>query len=103
MATSAEMLCRYTPLAFRQFTEAVMNLKFDEEPKYDPYMKLFEPLCGPATGRPVLTDGAAKVGEKRGRETVEDVLDESPKKKIRIGLPATQWITVYNAHRPMKQ
>lgn len=26
-----------------------------------------------------------------------------PKKKIRLGLPATQWITVYNAHRPMKQ
>lgn len=27
----------------------------------------------------------------------------TPKKKIRLGLPATQWITVYNAHRPMKQ
>jgi len=27
----------------------------------------------------------------------------APKKKIRLGLPATQWITVYNAHRPMKQ
>ncbi|MBZ5782338.1 DUF7477 domain-containing protein, partial [Klebsiella aerogenes] len=26
-----------------------------------------------------------------------------PKKKIRLGLPATQWITVYHAHRPMKQ
>ena len=33
MATSAEMLCRYTPPAFRQFTEAVVNQKFDEEPK----------------------------------------------------------------------
>ncbi|CAD7699909.1 unnamed protein product [Ostreobium quekettii] len=103
MATSAEMLCRYTPLAFRQFTEAVMNLKFDEEPRYDAYMKLFEPLCGPTTSRPVLTEGAAKVGEKRSRDATEDVLDESPKKKTRIGLPATQWITVYNAHRPMKQ
>ena len=28
---------------------------------------------------------------------------QSPKKKIRLGLPATQWITVYNAHRAMKQ
>lgn len=28
---------------------------------------------------------------------------QTPKKKIRLGLPATQWITVYNAHRPMKQ
>ncbi len=25
------------------------------------------------------------------------------KPKVRLGLPATQWITVYNAHRPMKQ
>ena len=28
---------------------------------------------------------------------------QAPKKKIRLGLPATQWITIYNAHRPMKQ
>ena len=27
----------------------------------------------------------------------------APKKKVRLGLPATQWVTVYNAHRPMKQ
>ncbi len=61
MATSAEMLCRYTPPAFRQFTEGVVNQKFDEEPKYDAYMKLFEPLCGPGPQRPILTEGAAKV------------------------------------------
>ena len=30
MATSPELLCRYTPPPFRQFTEAVVNLKFDE-------------------------------------------------------------------------
>jgi len=29
--------------------------------------------------------------------------DEQPKKKIRIGSPACQWISVYNARRPMKQ
>lgn len=104
MATSAEMLCRYTPPAFRQFTEAVVNLKFDEEPKYEALMKLFEPLCGPGPQRPILTEGAAKVGQKRSREP-EEILDDNqgPKKKVRLGLPATQWITVYNAHRPMKQ
>jgi hypothetical protein len=124
----------------------VVNLKFDEEPKYEIYMKLFEPLCGPQHSRPVLTDGATKVwlaphhrmplrhplhqcpacqwplaassdvassmcgvqwvqvGSKRPREQ-DDMLDDSqaPKKKVRLGLPATQWITVYNAHRPMKQ
>ena len=29
--------------------------------------------------------------------------DEQPKKKVRLGAPATQWISVYNARRPMKQ
>eukprot|EP00775_Hariotina_reticulata_P012187 gene12187-12324_t len=108
MATSAEMLCRYTPPAFRQFTEGVVNQKFDEEPRYEAYMKLFEPLCGPGPQRPILTEGANKlltvaVGQKRGRETDELAEDNAPKKKVRLGLPATQWITVYNAHRPMKQ
>lgn len=45
-----------------------------------------------------------QVGQKRQREGDETSLDDQgPKKKIRIGLPATQWITVYNSHRPMKQ
>lgn len=65
MATSAEMLCRYTPPAFRQFTEGVVNQKFDEEPRYEAYMKLFEPLCGPGPQRPILTEGANKVGDVR--------------------------------------
>ena len=34
---------------------------------------------------------------------MEDEEDEQPKKKVRIGMPATQWISVYNARRPMKQ
>lgn len=29
--------------------------------------------------------------------------DEQPTKKVRMGIPATQWISVYNARRPMKQ
>lgn len=29
--------------------------------------------------------------------------EEQPKKKVRLGSPATQWISVYNARRPMKQ
>lgn len=31
------------------------------QPKYEAYMKLFEPLCGPAPQRPILTEGANKV------------------------------------------
>lgn len=44
-----------------------------------------------------------QVGQKRGRLTMEEEDDEQPKKKIRMGMPATQWISVYNARRPMKQ
>ena len=91
--------------AASQFTEAVINLKFDEEPRYAAYMRLFEPLCGPAPQRPIMVESLAKIGQKRTRDSAEDdALDlGAPKKKVRLGLPATQWITVYNKHAPMKQ
>ena len=47
-----------------QFAEAVVNLKFDEEPKYQAFMTLFDPLCGPQPHRPILTDGQVKVYPK---------------------------------------
>lgn len=71
MATSADLLCRYTPPAFRQFTEAVVNLKFDEEPRYSAYVPLFEPLCGPGPQRPILLEEKTRVGQKRNREAFE--------------------------------
>lgn len=82
--------------------EFVVNLKFDEEPKYETLIRLFEPLCGPAPQRPILIEGV-KVGQKRQRDPDDVLDDQGPKKKIRLGLPATQWVTCYNAHRPMKQ
>lgn len=70
-----------------QFTEAVVNLKFDEEPKYEAYMRLFEPLCGSRTNRPIQTNvPAPKVGQKRARDPNDDILLDStgnPKKKAR--------------------
>ena len=67
MATSPELLCRYTPPPFRQFTEAVVNLKFDEEPKYAAYMDLFDPLCGPAgPTRPVMVGDGTEPAKVRG-------------------------------------
>ncbi|XWS72515.1 hypothetical protein CRYUN_Cryun02cG0046500 [Craigia yunnanensis] len=108
MATSPETLCCFCPLPFRQFVEYVVNLKFDEEPNYAKYISLFDGIVGPNPDiRPINTDGAQKliyqVGKKRGRLTMEEEEDEQPKKKIRMGMPATQWISVYNARRPMKQ
>ncbi|GAU21172.1 hypothetical protein TSUD_10890 [Trifolium subterraneum] len=104
MATSPENMCILCPAPFRQFIEYVVNLKFDEEPNYAKYISLFDGIVGPNPEiRPINTDGAQKVGQKRGRLTMEEDDDEQPKKKVRMGMPATQWISVYNARRPMKQ
>eukprot|EP00889_Picochlorum_renovo_P001269 jgi/Picre1/28299/NNA_003705.t1 len=97
MATSPDVLCRYSPPPFRRFTEAVINLKFDDDPKYSSYMALFEPLCGPpGPSRPLMIDLENRVGQKRARDgqaPTDDELDlPASKKRVRLGLPATQWI-----------
>uniref|UniRef100_A0A6N2K8A0 non-specific serine/threonine protein kinase n=1 Tax=Salix viminalis TaxID=40686 RepID=A0A6N2K8A0_SALVM len=109
MATSPEMLCCFCPPPLRQFFEIVVNMKFDEEPNYSKLISLFESLIGPNPAiRPLNTEGAQKiicqVGQKRGRlNTEEEEDDGQPKKKVRLGVPATQWISIYNAKPPMKQ
>ncbi|XP_058074816.1 casein kinase 1-like protein HD16 [Magnolia sinica] len=104
MATPAETLCSLCPFPFQQFLEMVTNMKFDEEPNYSKLISLFEGSIGSnALLRPIRTDGALKVGSKRGRLHVELENDGQPKKKVRLGTPATQWVTVYNGHSPMKQ
>ncbi|XP_073299305.1 casein kinase 1-like protein HD16 [Primulina huaijiensis] len=108
MATSPEALCCFCPQPFKLFVDHVVNLKFDEEPNYAKYISLFDGIVGPNPEiRPINTEGAQKlicqVGHKRGRLTFEDEEDEQPKKKVRMGMPATQWISIYNARRPMKQ
>ncbi|XP_042955160.1 casein kinase 1-like protein HD16 isoform X2 [Carya illinoinensis] len=104
MATSPEMLCCFCPPPLKQFLEIVVNMKFDEEPNYAKLISLFEGLIGPNPAlRPISTDGAQKVGQKRGRLNIEEDDDGQPKKKVRLGVPATQWISVYNARLPMKQ
>ncbi|KAL9678921.1 hypothetical protein QQ045_016773 [Rhodiola kirilowii] len=104
MATSPEMLCCFCPAPLRQFLEFVVNMKFDEEPNYSKLISLFDGLLGPNPAiRPINTDGAQKVGQKRGRVNMEEEDDGQVKKKVRIGVPATQWISIYNARQPMKQ
>lgn len=53
-----------------------------------------------------LLDDVTQVGQKRGRAQLEELdheQDGTLKKKTRLGWPASQWITVYNKHTPMKQ
>ncbi|PWA60577.1 protein kinase family protein [Artemisia annua] len=108
MATSPEMLCCFCPAPFKQFLEIVVNMKFDEEPNYSKLIFLFERLLGPNPAiRPINTDGAQKiifqVGQKRGRLNLDEDVDGQPRKKVRMGVPATQWVSVYNARQPMEQ
>ncbi|CAN6455886.1 unnamed protein product [Victoria cruziana] len=104
MATSPEMLCCFCPFPFKQFLEMVTNMKFDEEPNYQKLIALFEQIIGPdASLRPIRTDGAIRIGQKRSRVVVGLEDEDQPKKKTRLGTPATQWISVYNARRAMKQ
>ena len=111
MATSAEDLTRLQNNAFRRFAEAVMNLKFDEDPLYAAYIKLFEPLLGSGPmDRPLQVETAMEIGRKRGHAELEELNADGggpeggPKKrKIRTGIVCSQWITIYNKHKPMKQ
>ncbi|XP_072993016.1 casein kinase 1-like protein HD16 [Typha latifolia] len=104
MSTSPEMLCCFCPPPFKQFLEIVVNMKFDEEPNYAQLISLFDSLIGPNPAiRPINTDGAQKVGQKRGRLTTDEEDEAQARKKVRLGVPATQWISVYNAKLPMKQ
>ncbi|GLT70653.1 hypothetical protein SLA2020_427170 [Shorea laevis] len=103
MAITPDVLCCFCPAPLKQFLEIVTNMKFDEEPNYAKLISLFDGLIGQnPTLRPINTDGAQKVGQKRGRLNIEED-DGQPRKKVRLGVPATQWISVYNARQPMKQ
>ncbi len=56
MISSAEQLCSDHPDAFRKFTEFVLNMKFDEEPKYATCIALFQPLLDGPGERPIMID-----------------------------------------------
>ncbi|XP_024959471.1 casein kinase 1-like protein HD16 [Cynara cardunculus var. scolymus] len=104
MATSPDVLCYFCPAPFKQFLEVVTNMKFDEEPNYLKLIALFENcLVSSASLRPLRIDGALKVGQKRGRLLTDMEESAQPRKKVRLGTPATQWISVYTSRTPMKQ
>ncbi|GJP76036.1 hypothetical protein CLOP_g16228 [Closterium sp. NIES-67] len=108
MSTSPEMLCCFCPPPFKLFLEYVVSLKFDERPDYAKCAAMFDSILSPNPAlHPLNTEGALslKVGQKRGRgnEGEESAGDDQPRKKVRLGMPATQWISVYSARRPMKQ
>lgn len=55
-------MCCFCPAPFKQFLEAVTNMRFDEEPNYSKLISFFESLIEPCTPlRPIRIDGALKV------------------------------------------
>uniref|UniRef100_A0A803MLT9 non-specific serine/threonine protein kinase n=1 Tax=Chenopodium quinoa TaxID=63459 RepID=A0A803MLT9_CHEQI len=83
MATSLDGICSSCPKPFQEFLEHVVNLKFDEDPNYAKYISLFDKIVDSnPDARPINIDGAQKclAGQKR-----------------------VQWISVYDARRPLKQ
>lgn len=108
MSTSPDLLTNLCPIPFRNFVDYVVNLKYDEDPNYAKCISFFDEIVAPDPDiRPLNTAGAQKilyqVGHKRGRVMLDEDEDGQPKKKVRLGMPATQWISIYNARRPMKQ
>nr|PNR38818.1 hypothetical protein PHYPA_019096 [Physcomitrium patens] len=101
--------------------EMVANMKFDEEPNHGKLVLLFDSILSPnPTVRPINTDGVEKdsffeptlhliiilikpfvssvpyrLVRREGESDVEEDEDDQPKKKIRLGMPATQWITTF--------
>ena len=58
METSPEVLCRSYPTPFKHFLEMVTTMKFDEEPKYEKLVSLFDDLIERPASRPIRIDGA---------------------------------------------
>lgn len=66
MQMSADKLCHGQSAPFRRFCDAAMSLRFDEEPKYDALIALFEPLVGSSSvARPIaIAPETIKVRQK---------------------------------------
>uniref|UniRef100_A0A7S0YK24 non-specific serine/threonine protein kinase n=1 Tax=Polytomella parva TaxID=51329 RepID=A0A7S0YK24_9CHLO len=107
---SAELLCRGCDIAFQEFADCVLNLRFEDVPNYARYISFFEHLVVTVERQSlILVDNALKiasqVGQKRGRGNEVESSDPELQsiKRVRTGTPCRQWVTVYNRHTSMKQ
>nr|PNR58559.1 hypothetical protein PHYPA_005554 [Physcomitrium patens] len=87
----------YSSLArLSDILEMVANMKFDEEPNHKKLVLLFDCILGPnPTMRFINIDGVEKLIRREGELDVEEDEDDQPKKKSRLGMPVTQWITTF--------
>eukprot|EP00747_Dinoflagellata_sp_TGD_P148131 gnl/TRDRNA2_/TRDRNA2_176882_c2_seq1.p1 gnl/TRDRNA2_/TRDRNA2_176882_c2~~gnl/TRDRNA2_/TRDRNA2_176882_c2_seq1.p1 ORF type:complete len:607 (-),score=-38.17 gnl/TRDRNA2_/TRDRNA2_176882_c2_seq1:73-1893(-) len=102
--TSLETLCQFKPNAFQSFMEKIICLKFEQEPQYAMYRKLFEPLCGYNFRRQVFASRhhtEQKPYENIG--TIDPTMHNDKKKALRVGLPSQQWVVVFNNYKLKKQ
>ncbi|KAJ0753001.1 hypothetical protein HanPI659440_Chr09g0330791 [Helianthus annuus] len=90
MVTSPETFCGFWPAPFRNYLEYVVNLE------YATYISFFF-LMGYLVWIRILDQSIPMVltryltGHKRGRLTMDQEDDQQPNKKIRMGMPVTQY------------
>eukprot|EP01026_Neomeris_dumetosa_P052217 TRINITY_DN46137_c0_g2_i3.p1 TRINITY_DN46137_c0_g2~~TRINITY_DN46137_c0_g2_i3.p1 ORF type:complete len:611 (-),score=72.86 TRINITY_DN46137_c0_g2_i3:25-1857(-) len=111
--TSTDSLCKGLASAFKEFSEAVYALKFDEEPEYDYYMYTFLQLVPKDSNlSPIsLSDICNQVPKaikdshkrSRGEGDSNSGVGVQRKKTRHGGGGAQQWVSVYNRSEPMKQ
>lgn len=68
MGTSTEELCSRLHKAFKEFAEAAMSLRFEDEPRYEAYQALFEPILYGLTSseKPITIDPTLRVSHLSG-------------------------------------
>jgi hypothetical protein len=104
MQTSIDNLCHQSHEAFKLFIGYVINLKFDEEPDYMKYKRLFESIYGPEPEWPIYMSWYKNPAQKVMCDKLKsDKLYDWVPTRIHRGQSTHQWITIYNIHKPIKQ
>lgn len=98
-ATGTKQLCRGLPQPFEAFTQAVVNLRYDEEPEYGKHVAMFQPLLRHgSTPLPVaLVDPSLQPAQPVPETSVR------PTKVARQGTKGQQYLVVLNSCRQGKQ
>merc|ERR1719174_3348369 len=64
---------------------------------------MFEPLCDCRLQQPIFVTDLESIRNKKWDLKTNVTEEETLRRRKRIGMPAQQWIMVFNARKPMKQ
>ena len=103
MGTSTEELCTNLHKSFKEFAEAAMSLRFEDEPRYEAYQALFEPLLYGATSseKCISIDPSLKVTQFTS--AFLRLWGVSCPGEKRQGLVKKRWLVCYSLTRSCSQ